>query len=151
MIVQWRSVVQHFTFTKVTDHVQISILGKCQLETLWTNQRNPNLAPNAGGVYQSHSGGRIEEMPVPTPSTYGRVVVLKRTGQDSASFDLTDSSYLFGRYWIVTEGREYNFFRGAHCDIRIQLATISEEHCRLYRDEAGHVHGIAIMRIYNEC
>ena len=31
-------------------------------------------------------------------AAYGRIVVLKRTGQDSASFDLTDTTYLFGRY-----------------------------------------------------
>lgn len=29
---------------------------------------------------------------------YGRIVVIKRTGQDSASFELMDDSYTFGRY-----------------------------------------------------
>lgn len=29
--------------------------------------------------------------------------------------------------------------RGAQCDIRIQLGTISEEHCRIYRDDNGMV------------
>ena len=28
---------------------------------------------------------------------YGRIVVIKRTGQDSASFELMDDSYTFGR------------------------------------------------------
>lgn len=36
-------------------------------------------------------------VPVTVAPNYGRIVVLKRTGQDSASFDLTDSTYLFGR------------------------------------------------------
>jgi hypothetical protein len=29
---------------------------------------------------------------------YGKIVVIKRTGQDSASFELMDDSYTFGRY-----------------------------------------------------
>jgi hypothetical protein len=28
---------------------------------------------------------------------YGKIVVIKRTGQDSASFELIDDSYTFGR------------------------------------------------------
>ena len=30
-------------------------------------------------------------------SSYGKIVVIKRTGQDSASFELIDDSYTFGR------------------------------------------------------
>ena len=30
--------------------------------------------------------------------SYGKIVVIKRTGQDSASFELIDDSYTFGRY-----------------------------------------------------
>ena len=29
---------------------------------------------------------------------YGKIVVLKRSGQDSASFELIDEKYTFGRY-----------------------------------------------------
>lgn len=56
-------------------------------------------------------------------SAYGRIVVIKRNGQDSASFDLTDASYTFGK--------------GADCDIRIQLLSIAEEHCRIVYGSIG--------------
>lgn len=58
-------------------------------------------------------------------SCYGRIVVIKRNGQDSASFDLTDASYLFGSSPV--------------CDIRIQLATIDSEHCRVSANAQGQV------------
>ena len=58
-------------------------------------------------------------------SPYGLIVVLKRDGRDSASFELTDTEYTFGR--------------ASDCDIRIQLASISETHCRLRRNAHGHV------------
>lgn len=64
-------------------------------------------------------------MPIPILPTYGRIVVLRRTGEDSASFDLVDGNYLFGRE--------------PHCDVRIQLASISPEHCRIFRNETGQV------------
>lgn len=65
-------------------------------------------------------------MPSATSSVpNGRIVVLRRDGTDSASFELSDPSYLFGR--------------GAHCDIRIQLACIADEQCRLHQDQDGRV------------
>lgn len=53
---------------------------------------------------------------------YGKIIVIKRSGQDSASFDLLDSAYVFGR--------------SESCDIRIQIPSVSEEHCRVYWDAA---------------
>lgn len=53
---------------------------------------------------RAQSPCRLAEMPVPLLCTYGRVVVVKRNGQDSASFDLTDSAYLFGRYGCGARG-----------------------------------------------
>lgn len=58
-------------------------------------------------------------------SQYGMIVVLKRDGRDSASFELTDVEYTFGR--------------AGNCDIRIQLPTIGETHCRLRRNTHGQV------------
>lgn len=52
------------------------------------------------------------------PKYYGKIIVIKRNGQDSASFELSDPNYLFGR--------------AERCDIRIQLASIGEEHCRIF-------------------
>ncbi len=54
---------------------------------------------------------------------YGKIIVMKRNGQDSASFELSDPSYLFGR--------------AERCDIRIQLACINEEHCRVFPEPQG--------------
>jgi pSer/pThr/pTyr-binding forkhead associated (FHA) protein len=60
---------------------------------------------------------------------YGKIIVIKRSGQDSASFELVDNSYLFGR--------------SESCDIRIQIPAVSEEHCRVYWDNAV---GIAMVQ-----
>lgn len=60
---------------------------------------------------------------------YGKIVVIKRSGQDSASFELVDISYLFGR--------------SESCDIRIQIPTVSEEHCRIHWDSAL---GVALVQ-----
>lgn len=61
-------------------------------------------------------------------SQYGMIVVLKRDGRDSASFELTDLEYTFGR--------------ASNCDIRIQLASIGDMHCRLRRNANGQVSSI---------
>lgn len=60
-------------------------------------------------------------------SPYGMIVVLKRDGRDSASFELTDIEYTFGR--------------ASHCDIRIQVPTIGDTHCRMKRNTKGQVTG----------
>ncbi|XP_041367933.1 mucin-2-like [Gigantopelta aegis] len=48
---------------------------------------------------------------------FGKIVVIKRNGTDGAHFPLTATSCLFGR--------------SNECDIRIQLPTVSKEHCRM--------------------
>jgi len=58
-------------------------------------------------------------------SQYGLIVVLKRDGRDSASFELTDVEYTFGR--------------ASNCDIRIQVPTIGETHCCMKRNIKGQV------------
>lgn len=64
--------------------------------------------------------------PIHCSSKYGLIVVLKRDGRDSASFELTDVEYTFGR--------------AATCDIRIQVPTIGELHCRMKRTPKGQVY-----------
>ena len=57
-------------------------------------------------------------------SAYGKIIVIKRNGMDSASFDLNDTSYTFGR--------------GMDCDVRIQLLSVCEEHCKISYSSNGH-------------
>lgn len=73
--------------------------------------------PTATGPDSSKSLPQ-QQVQQPTPKYYGKIVVIKRNGQDSASFELSDPNYLFGR--------------AERCDIRIQLASIGEEHCRIF-------------------
>ena len=49
--------------------------------------------------------------------SYGKIIVIKRSGADGAHFPLTSTSCLFGR--------------SNECDIRIQLPNVSKEHCRI--------------------
>lgn len=60
------------------------------------------------------------------PNAYGRIVVIKRSGADSAAFELTENQYIFGR--------------GMDCDIRIQLTCVAEQHCRVFKGPDGKVH-----------
>lgn len=39
-----------------------------------------------------------EQLNVNSCEMYGKIIVIKRTGEDSASFELVDDSYTFGRY-----------------------------------------------------
>ena len=48
---------------------------------------------------------------------YGSIIVIKRSGEDGSVFPLLETSYLLGR--------------GSHCDIRVQLPDVAEEHCRI--------------------
>jgi pSer/pThr/pTyr-binding forkhead associated (FHA) protein len=48
---------------------------------------------------------------------YGSIVVIRRSGVDGSIFPLVSSECLLGR----AEG----------CDIRVQLPTVSREHCRI--------------------
>lgn len=48
----------------------------------------------------SEQGNNVDEnvVPVGPIEPYGKIVVIKRSGQDSASFELVEDSYTFGRY-----------------------------------------------------
>ncbi|KAK5607853.1 hypothetical protein CRENBAI_010112 [Crenichthys baileyi] len=61
------------------------------------------------------SSGNFGKMPL-----HGKIVVIKRNGEDGTEFPLT-ASCLFGRK--------------AECDIRIQLPHVSKEHCRIDLNE----------------
>jgi hypothetical protein len=78
----------------------------------------------------SASAAAAETAPICT-SPYGMIVVLKRDGRDSASFELTDTEYTFGR--------------ASHCDIRIQVPTIGDTHCRMKRNAKGQVSNVMIF------
>lgn len=65
---------------------------------------------------------------------YGKIVVIKRSGQDSASFELIENGYIFGR--------------AVDCDIRIQLLSISENHCKISRNDHGQVTPSRVFFIY---
>ena len=56
---------------------------------------------------------------------HGSIVVIKRSGVDGSVFPLVNGECLMGR----AEG----------CDIRVQLATVSEEHCRIEVNENAEV------------
>ena len=56
---------------------------------------------------------------------HGSIVVIKRSGVDGSVFPLVNGDCLMGR----AEG----------CDIRVQLPTVSEEHCRVEVNENGEV------------
>merc|ERR1712193_330764 len=56
--------------------------------------------------------GLIAKMPF-----YGSIVVIRRTGLDGSIFPLVSSECLLGR--------------SEHCDIRVQLPTVSGEHCKI--------------------
>lgn len=68
-------------------------------------------------------------------SPYGMIVVLKRDGRDSASFELTDTEYTFGR--------------ASHCDIRIQVPTIGDTHCLMKRNSKGQVSNAMLLFFLN--
>ena len=61
---------------------------------------------------------------------YGSIVVIRRTGLDGSIFPLVSSECLMGR----AEG----------CDIRVQLPTVSGEHCKVTINNSDQV------RIVNE-
>ena len=54
------------------------------------NNNNNNSNNAAENVSAKDAGYNVNEV-------YGKIVVIKRTGQDSASFELMDESYTFGR------------------------------------------------------
>lgn len=56
---------------------------------------------------------------------YGSIVVIKRTGADGSVFPVVNPECLFGR----DDG----------CDIRVQLGTVSKNHCRVVVNENGQV------------
>ena len=56
---------------------------------------------------------------------HGSIVVIKRSGSDGSVFPLVNGDCIMGR----AEG----------CDIRVQLATVSEEHCRIEVNENAQV------------
>lgn len=45
-----------------------------------------------------------ETVLAPANEPYGKIVVIKRSGQDSASFELVDAVYTFGRYVLADSG-----------------------------------------------
>ena len=55
----------------------------------------------------------------------GSIVVIKRSGSDGSVFPLVNGECLMGR----AEG----------CDIRVQLAVVSDEHCRIEINENDEV------------
>ncbi|MEQ2282446.1 hypothetical protein AMECASPLE_000782 [Ameca splendens] len=67
------------------------------------------------GISLNGSSGNFGKMPL-----HGKIVVIKRNGEDGTEFPLT-ASCLFGRK--------------AECDIRIQLPHVSKEHCRIDLNE----------------
>ncbi|ESO93083.1 hypothetical protein LOTGIDRAFT_79724, partial [Lottia gigantea] len=54
-----------------------------------------------------------------------KIVVIKRNGSDGAKFPLTATSCLFGRH--------------SDCDIRIQLQSVADEHCRIDVNAQGQI------------
>ena len=56
---------------------------------------------------------------------YGSIVVIRRSGVDGSIFPLVSSECLLGR----AEG----------CDIRVQLPTVSREHCRISVNQSEQV------------
>ena len=56
---------------------------------------------------------------------YGSIVVIRRTGLDGSIFPLVSSECLLGR--------------GEHCDIRVQLPTVSGEHCKITINNSDQV------------
>lgn len=67
-------------------------------------------------------------------SFYGRVIVLKRDGQDSVAFDLCKN---IEKIDSDNTGSSYIFGSGILCDVRIQLANVSENHCRVFFDQGN--------------
>ena len=56
---------------------------------------------------------------------YGSIVVIRRTGLDGSIFPVTSSEILMGR----ADG----------CDIRVQLPTVSGEHCKITINNSDQV------------
>ena len=56
---------------------------------------------------------------------YGSIVVIRRSGVDGSIFPLVSSECLLGR----ADG----------CDIRIQLPTVSREHCKISVNQSDQV------------
>ena len=65
---------------------------------------------------------------------YGSIVVIRRSGVDGSIFPLVSSECLLGR----EEG----------CDIRVQLPTVSREHCRISVNQSDQV---SQMNFSNNC
>ena len=64
---------------------------------------------------------------------YGSIVVIRRSGVDGSIFPLVSSECLLGR----EEG----------CDIRVQLPTVSREHCRISVNQSEQVSQVDILKI----
>ena len=62
---------------------------------------------------------------------YGSIVVIRRTGLDGSIFPLVSSECLLGR--------------GEHCDIRVQLPTVSGEHCKITINNSDQVRKTVYM------
>ena len=62
---------------------------------------------------------------------YGSIVVIRRTGLDGSIFPLVSSECLLGR--------------GEHCDIRVQLPTVSGEHCKITINNSDQVRSTVYM------
>jgi len=63
-----------------------------ELENIPTEQENTNFADTSA----SKISNIATALALPT-EPYGKIVVIKRNGQDSASFELIDDAYTFGR------------------------------------------------------
>jgi hypothetical protein len=75
------------------------------------------LAPSASKTKSSKKAKSGSEI-------YGKIVVIKRNNSDGACFPLKQS---------ITIGRS------ANNEIRVQLTTVSRQHCKLNIDENGQV------------
>ena len=62
---------------------------------------------------------------------YGSIVVIRRSGVDGSIFPLVSSECLLGR----ADG----------CDIRIQLPTVSREHCKISVNQSDQVRPFLIL------
>ena len=75
-------------------------------------------------------------------SLFGRIVVLKRNGDDGSSFPLAEKQCLFGRLYqssLAFHAILNEVFRHPDCDIRIQLPHVSQQHAMVSVDDTGKV------------
>jgi len=68
------------------------------------------------------------------PILFGRVVVLRRDGQDSVSFDLNHFASPPESLLKETPVSSYVFGSGPSSDVRIQLPKVGDPHCRVFFD-----------------